>query len=59
MSQEIILIDFAGKWCAGCDRMAEQIAKEDGYTDEDFDNCSVRTTCGNWYHHDDCFSDSH
>ncbi len=54
-----VLIDFAYKECMGCGRTSEQISKDEGYTDDDFDNNSRTTLCGNWYHHIDCYTDSH
>ena len=55
----ITLIDYAKKECSGCGRMSEQIAEDDGFTDDDFDRESMTTNCGDWYHHRDCFTDSH
>lgn len=56
---QITLSDFANHDCMGCGRTSEEIAKEEDYTDEDFDENSRTTLCGNWYHHIDCYRDSH
>jgi|KBSSwiStaDraftv2_1062776.scaffolds.fasta_scaffold881009_3 hypothetical protein len=50
--------EYKGYECFGCGRTAEQINKEDGWTDFDFEECSRTTVEGNWYCHIDCFRDS-
>jgi hypothetical protein len=52
------LIDFAGHECMGCGQTSDEIALNDGWTDDDFDNNSRTTVEGNWYCHIDCFRDS-
>lgn len=52
------LIDFEGYECSGCGETSEEIAKNEGWTDDDFDNNSRTTIEGNWYCHIDCFRDS-
>lgn len=53
-----ILFDYAGYECTGCGRTSEQIAVEDGWTDDDFDCCSSETDSGLWYCNRDCYRDS-
>lgn len=55
---ETILVDFANHECMGCGRTSEELARDEGWTDDDFDNNSCTTVEGNWYHHIDCFRDS-
>ena len=52
------LVDFARYECMGCGETSEEIAKSEGWTDDDFDNNSRTTVEGNWYCHIDCFRDS-
>lgn len=52
------LVDFKGYECVGCGQTAEEMAKNDGWTDDDFDNNSRETVDGSWYCHIDCFRDS-
>ncbi len=53
-----ILIDYAGHECMGCGTTSDELAKKEGWTDDDFDNTSRTTVEGNWYCHIDCFRDS-
>jgi hypothetical protein len=52
------LIDFAGRECMGCGQTSDEIAQNDGWTDDDFDNNSRTTVEGNWYCQIDCYKDS-
>lgn len=53
-----ILLDFANHECTGCAKTSEDLANNEGWTDDDFDNNSRTTVEGNWYCHIDCFRDS-
>ncbi len=52
------LYDYADHECCGCGKSSDQIALEDGWTDEDFSENSLETDWGHWYCHLDCWRDS-
>lgn len=52
------LTDYKDHECIGCGKTSDEIAEQEGWTDDDFEECSVTTDSGHWYCHSDCYRDS-